>query len=161
MLWVLIRITLAQQFWWVPATFFFSNKYPQHLFLWTIILKLSPNSLLFCSTVKYRNFCKSNNWAIARQNQHNDLYALRRLKSAWASAQSDQSSDQPGHLPSLIRVFTVCMKKPWVLSYPLSSQRTLIRLGRCPGWSESSLGAQTILLVLSCCGSNGDVQWVH
>ena len=30
---------------------------------------------------------------------------------------------------------------------------TLIRLGRCPGWSESSLGTQIILLVLPCCGS--------
>ena len=29
-------------------------------------------------------------------------------------------------------------------------QQRLIRLGRCPGWSESSLAAQVILLVLSC-----------
>ena len=29
----------------------------------------------------------------------------------------------------------------------------LIRLGECPVWSESSLGAQVILLVLSCFGS--------
>ena len=28
-------------------------------------------------------------------------------------------------MPSLIRVFTVCMKKTWVLSYPLSAQRRL------------------------------------
>ena len=54
----------------------------------------------------------------------------RRLRSAWASA------------GSLIRVFAVRMKKPWVLSYPLSAQRRLIRLSGCPGWSESSLGAQ-------------------
>ena len=33
--------------------------------------------------------------------------------------------DQPGHPPSLIRVFVVRMKKPWVLSYPLSTQRRL------------------------------------
>ena len=32
---------------------------------------------------------------------------------------------QPGHPPSLIRVFTVRMKKAWVLSYPLSGQRRL------------------------------------
>ena len=31
--------------------------------------------------------------------------------------------------------------------------KTLIRLGGCPGWSESSLGAHAILLVLSRCGS--------
>ena len=32
--------------------------------------------------------------------------------------------------------------------------KTLIRLGRCLGWSESSLGAHAILLVLSWGGSN-------
>ena len=52
-------------------------------------------------------------------------------------------SDQPGHLPSLYRVFVVRMKKAWVLSYPLSAAKTLIRLGGCPG-SESSLGAQSV-----------------
>ena len=31
-----------------------------------------------------------------------------------------EDTDQPGHLPSLIRVFAVRMKKAWVLSYPLS-----------------------------------------
>ena len=35
------------------------------------------------------------------------------------------------------------MKKAWVLSYPLSALRRLIRLGGCPGWSESLLGAQS------------------
>ena len=34
-----------------------------------------------------------------------------------------EDSDQPGHPPSLIRVFAVRMKKPWVLSYPLGAQR--------------------------------------
>ena len=33
-----------------------------------------------------------------------------------------EDSDQPGHPPSLIRVFAVHMKKAWVLSYPLSAQ---------------------------------------
>ena len=32
-----------------------------------------------------------------------------------------EDSDQPGHPSSLIRVFAVRMKKPWVLSYPLSA----------------------------------------
>ena len=41
-------------------------------------------------------------------------------------------------------VFTVCMKKAWVLSYPLSAQRRL--------WSEPLLGT-VILLVLSWGGS--------
>ena len=40
------------------------------------------------------------------------MCAQRRLRSAWASAQSDQ-------------VFAVRMKKAWVLSYPLSAQQRL------------------------------------
>ena len=60
-----------------------------------------------------------------------------------------EDSDQPGHLPSLIRAFAFCMKKAWVLSYSLSAQRRLWSLGRCLGWSETLLGAYAILLVLS------------
>ena len=78
-----------------------------------------------------------------------------------------EDSDQPGHPPSLIRVFAVHMKKAWVLSYPLSAQRRLwsdwadaqadLRL-----WSDltdaqadlSLPGRTLILLVLSCRGSN-------
>ena len=59
----------------------------------------------------------------------------------WAATCQNQ---QNGCSPSLIRVFAVCMKKAWVLRYPLSAQRRLlIRLGGCPGWSESSLGAHS------------------
>ena len=55
---------------------------------------------------------------------------LRLISAAsWQNQQSDcapsEDSDQPGHLPSLIRVFAVCMKKAWVLSYSLSAQRRL------------------------------------
>ena len=46
------------------------------------------------------------------------------------------------------------MKKAWVLSYLLSIQQRLIRLSRCPGRSESSLGAHAILFALSCADSN-------
>ena len=49
--------------------------------------------------------------------------------TTWQNQQSDcvpsVDSDQPGHPPSLIRVFAVRMKKSWVLSYPLSTQRRL------------------------------------
>ena len=58
-----------------------------------------------------------------------------------ACAPSDDS-DQPGHPPSLIRVFAVRMKKAWVLSYALRAQRRLIRLDGCPGWSVSPLSAE-------------------
>ena len=49
--------------------------------------------------------------------------------ATWQNKQSDcapsDASDQPGHPPSLIRVFAVRMKKAWVLSYRLSAQRRL------------------------------------
>ena len=49
--------------------------------------------------------------------------------TSWQNQQiectSSEGSDQPGHPPSLIRVFAVCMKKPWFLSYLLSTQRRL------------------------------------
>ena len=35
--------------------------------------------------------------------------------------------------------------------------KTLLRLGGYPGWSEYSLGAQVISLVLTCCGSQGAI----
>ena len=50
--------------------------------------------------------------ATTRQNQLSDCV-------------SGEDSDQPGHPPSLIRIFAVRMKKDWVLSYPLSAQRRL------------------------------------
>ena len=40
-----------------------------------------------------------------------------------------EDPDQPGHPPSLIRVFAVHLKKARILSYPLGGQRRLIRLG--------------------------------
>ena len=63
-----------------------------------------------------------------------------------------EDSDQPGHPPSVSRVFPVRLKKARILSYPLRAQR-MLTLGGCPGWSESSLGAHAILLVLSWGGS--------
>ena len=45
--------------------------------------------------------------AASWQNKQNDL-----------CAQPSEDSDQPGHLPSLIKVFAVHMKKHWVLGYP-------------------------------------------
>ena len=68
--------------------------------------------------------------------------AQRRLRSAWASAQSDQSLRCPHEE-------TLDLKLP-----SERTAKTLIRLGGCPGWSEFSLGAKVILLVLSWGGSS-------
>ena len=65
-----------------------------------------------------------------------------------------EDSDQPGHPPSLIRVFAVRMKKTWVLSYPLSAQKRLLS-----DWADDQADltlrwAHAILLFfLSCAGS--------
>ena len=54
----------------------------------------------------------ANTWAATWQNQESECAP-------------SEDSNQPGHLPSLIRVFAVRMKKAWVLSYSLSAQRIL------------------------------------
>ena len=45
---------------------------------------------------------------------------------------TSEGSDQPGHPPGLIRVFTARIKQAWIISYIVSIERTakaLIRLG--------------------------------
>ena len=60
------------------------------------------------------------------------LCAQRRLRSAWASAQSDQSLRCPP-------------EESLGPKLPIErTTKTLIRLGGCPGWSESSLGAHSL-----------------
>ena len=71
-----------------------------------------------------------NNWAATWQNQQSDCAP-------------SEDSDQPGHPPSLISLR--CPREeclgPWLPSE--RTAKTLIRLGGCPGWSESSLGAHS------------------
>ena len=60
-----------------------------------------------------------------------------------------KDSDQPGHLPSLIRVFTVHIKKHWVLNHPLSVQQRL-----WSDWVDAQADqVSSLRLVLSCCSS--------
>ena len=87
-----------------------SNEYPKHMFLWRTD-KNYPSIII--------------KWAASWQNQQ-------------CGCAPSEDSDQPGHLPSLIRVFAVRMKK----LHTERTAKTLIRLGGCPGWSESLLGAQ-------------------
>ena len=77
--------------------------------------------------------------------------------ATWQNRQSDcvpsEDSDQPGHLPSLIRVFVFRMKKAWVLSYPLSASKDSDHTGLIPRliWV---FPWRTVTLVLSCRGSS-------
>ena len=128
--------SLSSRYW----TFFFSSETPQGFYFIQILcisvvpqkskqhtnlgFFLNPNFLFF----KYMYV--KHIWATSWQNQQNDMC----IRPVWS-------------------VFAVCLKKALVHSYPLCAQRRLIRLGGCPGWSESSLGTHTILLVLSGGGS--------
>ena len=58
---------------------------------------------------------------VSQQNQQNGMYAQRRLRSAWASAQSDQSLHCP--LEESLRPLLPFKR----------TGKTLIRLGGCPG----------------------------
>ena len=82
------------------------------------------------SASAFENFDKK--WAASWQNQQCGMCAQRRLRSAWASAQSDQS----------LR----CLHEEGLGLYlPIEwTAKTLIRLGGCPGWSKSSLGAHPL-----------------
>ena len=97
----------------------FPNMYLLHFTWWyltmsSIILTSWNDSVVWQFSI----------WDTTWQNQQNECARI-------------EDSDQPGHPPSLNRVFAVRMKKAWVLSYPLSAQRRL-----CQVWSESLLGAQ-------------------
>ena len=57
-----------------------------------------------------------------------------------------EDSDQPGHLPSLIRVFAVRMTKAWTLSYPVSAQRRF-----CSDWTDAQADLSLCCAHLSFC----------
>ena len=54
-----------------------------------------------------------------------------------------EDSDQPGHPPSLIRVFAVHMKKAWVLTYPPSAQSKTDQTGPIASLSPILVGRNT------------------
>ena len=82
-------------------------------------------------------------WCLTKTGRMHVLFGTRRLADwclSWTAGQwheppSDKTnkiicapskgSDQPEHLPSLISVFAVRMKKAWVFSYPLCAQQRL------------------------------------
>ena len=93
----------------------------------------NPNVPLKSVSWKFWLYLK---WAAAWQNQQNYLCAQRRLRSALASAQFDQSS-----------------LSAWRKLGSLAIHWADSELGVCPNRPESSLAAHVMLLVLPCCGS--------
>ena len=107
-------------------------------------LMLSPENKCWTPlTIKvfYHQLWQTNNFSSDENETKNNLshlmtkptkwlYAQRRLRSAWASAQSDQCS--------LCAQWVA--KDPWFLH---ADSEDSDQTGRCQGWSESSLGAQS------------------
>ena len=62
---------------------------------------------------------------VVKKSLFKTVYEPRHDKTNKMACAPSEDSDQPGHLPSLIRVFAVHMKKPWVLNYQSSAQRRL------------------------------------
>ena len=86
-------------------------------------------------------------------------FELPRDKTNKMVCAPSEDLEQPGHLLHLIRVFAVSSMGSWGSNVSSRGQQRLIRLGRCPGWSESSLGAKFILLVLTWGSSNVPGAW--
>ena len=108
------------------------------------MIEKNVESLSLCFITVLVPLFYNNYWAELRQNQH-------------MTCTPSEDSDQLGHPPSLIRVFAVrSMGKLSTRGFFMRTAKTLIRLDGCPGWSESSLGAYVILLILWCCGSYCD-----
>ena len=104
-------------------TFHLSKKYivlidHQKSFWYLLSLKSCTASALLFAQPSYTVFKPTFFVGTVRNEPPHD-------KTNKMACSPSEDSDQPGHPPSLIRVFTVRMKKVWVLSYPLSAQRRL------------------------------------
>ena len=103
------------------------------------------NQWLYCIKVIGRSTCT---YMFAYHYQKSlDTVLTKKWATTWQKQQNEcapsEDSDQLSIRP-VWSVFAVRIKKAWVLSYPLSAQWRLIRLGGCPGWSESSLDAKSL-----------------
>ena len=83
---------------------------------------------------------------VFRNQVSSDWLALQEDKiraTSWQNQQNgiapSEDSDQPGHLPNLIRVFAVRMKKAWVLGYPLNAQSFcwFCHEAACENWPDN------------------------
>ena len=117
-----------------------------------------------CTCLKYtRRIHHMARWYIGRNNferirngisrRVDTEFEPRYYKTNKMSVRLAKTQISLGIPPSLFRVFAVRMKKAGVLSYPLSAQRRLIRLGGMPRLIWVFAGRTVTLLVLSCRGS--------
>ena len=133
-------------------------------FFWPLSKYLSDQRFLWVSITSQTNVPSFWKYAVELVSEQVQLFICECAKfwaAAWQNQQNvpSEDSDQPGHLPNLITVFTVRMKKAWVLNYPLSAQLRL-----WSGWVMLRLirvfaKRNAILLVLSWDGSNNKTAW--
>ena len=67
-------------------------------------------------------------WHFSADSQHTAVKQIHEPlheKTNKMTSASSEDSYEPGHPPSLIKVFAVHMKKQWVLSYSMSAQQRL------------------------------------
>ena len=135
-----------QQFVFKHFTTVFLSVLPTHfmhrLFTWSLVVRCLQNHRHFLTrssyipvryVVKYRRkvfvWVEMYSYSFTSGKTYLVIQIWRIVKWAttWQNQQSDcapsEYSDQPGHPPSLIKVFAVRMKKTWALSYPFSAQR--------------------------------------
>ena len=145
--WHMVTFSACRRGWWkYPRTWQYSKQWRWSLWrIWRQQLNTE--------------FVSPSCWQQMSQNmtQQSGICALRKLISAWASAQYDQGLCYP-HGETL---YVIHMEKHWVISYPLRVQWR--------HWSDCAdaqadlslrWAAHAILLVLSCCGSNVYYLWL-
>ena len=117
-----IFLSVAQEYWiWITATTLCNGTHRPGLQCrpsysvpgswndWKIRVEWRDTNTLYNNWSKTEPDFSKPNWAMTWQNQQNEFAP-------------SEDSNQPGHLPSLIRVFAVRMTKAWILSYPLNVQ---------------------------------------
>ena len=125
--------------WWPSAGIELSSWLPSYivslLMLSLVFVFLSCLCLGRVVKIQCIGFCKLSEFLIMQHSITIIVFCAKwhpeHTWDIWAATWQDQQSecapsedsDHPGHPPSLIRVFTVRMKKAWVLSYQLSAQR--------------------------------------
>ena len=87
-------------------------------------------------------------YILSLRDANNDMSGICIWAASWQNQQCgcapSEDSDQPGHPPSLIRVFAVRSMDSRVQAFFMRTAKTLIKLGGRPCWSESSLGAHSL-----------------
>ena len=86
-----------------------------------------PNSYFHGIILNVRIMFKQLPWNVNAWRNMYDAYIYARIfephrdKTSKMACTPSEDSDHPGHEPSLIRLFAVCRKKAWILSYLLQS----------------------------------------